>query len=270
LEKVNAYPVYLVGAHLGPLYNFIQLPKITLGQILKFAVNAQNILGKFLNDTIVPFRGSKDKAKELLALLNNLLTEDRLSNANKPLDQREVVQIMALVREFETIFEIECNHLDVYFINQKRAWDMSILTNEAENVLGKVKAMLEGSALDDWRQAGRCLAFDVPTASGFHMFRVIESVVLKYFPIFGLSVPTKKGDKNLGHYIKILEDKGLDTRIVEMLRHLKEFYRNPLMHPEKFLTSDEAEGLFGFAQSAVSRMLEDQENEKKKRTSSPP
>jgi len=121
-----------------------------------------------------------------------------------------------------------------------------------------VKASLEDSALDDWRQAGRCLAFDVPTASGFHMFRVIESVVLKYFPIFGLSVPTKPGDKNLGYYIKILEEKGLDIKIVGMLRHLKKFYRNPLMHPEIFLTSDEAEGLFGFAQSALSIMLEDQ------------
>jgi len=129
MEKLNAYPVYLVGAHLGPLYTVVQLPKITLAQITRFAFNAQDILNKFLRDIIIPVRGSKDKAKELLSVLDKLLTEDRLKVPDQPLSQKEVNEIWTFIRDFEAIFESECNHLDVYFITPKRGGDMSVLMN---------------------------------------------------------------------------------------------------------------------------------------------
>ena len=42
-----------------------------------------------------------------------------------------------------------------------------------------------------------------------------------------------------------------------MLTHLKDFYRNPLAHPELFLTPQEALGLFGFAPSAIAAIAVD-------------
>jgi hypothetical protein len=60
----------------------------------------------------------------------------------------------------------------------------------------------------------------------------------------------KPSERNLGRYINALKEAGVDERIVGMLTHLKDFYRNPLAHPELFLTPQEALGLFGFAPSA--------------------
>jgi len=49
----------------------------------------------------------------------------------------------------------------------------------------------------------------------------------------------------------------VDEKITAMLQHLKDFYRNPIIHPEFVLQPSEAENLFQFAASAIGVMIED-------------
>jgi hypothetical protein len=42
-----------------------------------------------------------------------------------------------------------------------------------------------------------------------------------------------------------------DVKVIGMLQHIKDFYRNPIMHPEESLTSDEAFSLFNTCLSAI-------------------
>ena len=126
---------------------------------------------------------------------------------------------------------------------------------------------LPPQCIKDVQEAGKSIAFDLPTACGFHIFRALETVVLMYFPVLEVPLPDER-KRNLGTYILILEGKDqngkevdgakkVDEKITGMLRHLKDSYRNPLMHPELTLEDEEAESLFQFAISAITQLIKD-------------
>ena len=61
--------------------------------------------------------------------------------------------------------------------------------------------------------------------------------------------------RNWGAYIRILRTKGADEKVIASLDQIRELHRNPVMHPEETLSSDEATTLFGIAQSAILAMV---------------
>jgi hypothetical protein len=108
-------------------------------------------------------------------------------------------------------------------------------------------------ALKELDEAGRCLLFDNATAVGFHLFRATETVIREYYRMIVGSVPAKKS-RNWGSYIHGLKVKNASAKVVGYLDHIREQYRNPVLHPEVTLTSEEAQILFGVCISAVSMM----------------
>lgn len=263
---VNAYVLYLIGAHIQPLYLALQ-PDVRLGNLVRFATNAHGVLAILIHEPVLSLRGSKERARALAASIAELIAEDRVRReADKPVPLTEVASLSEGIKEFEAVLSTECGHLDLFFISLKRGLDTSSLLSEAEVILGaEAQQLLPQSARDDLREAGRCLVFGVATAVGYHVFRAVEAVVMPYFEILGVPPPEKPSQRNVGRYITILETIALNPKIAGLLTHLKDHYRNPLMHPEIFLTPDEAADLFMFGQSAISRMLYDQRDERKKR-----
>ena len=57
-----------------------------------------------------------------------------------------------------------------------------------------------------------------------------------------------------GAFIKVLESHGADAQITGFLKHIKEFYRNPIVHPDSNLTTDQAFALFGASLSAITML----------------
>jgi hypothetical protein len=110
-------------------------------------------------------------------------------------------------------------------------------------------------AIFDIKETCKCLAYELPTASGFHIFRAAESVLRKYFHHVtgGASVPKVR---NIGVYLNAMKQKKVgDEKITFSLKQMAEVYRNPLIHPEAVLTQEDAIGLFGLARSAIAGML---------------
>ena len=110
-------------------------------------------------------------------------------------------------------------------------------------------------AVFDAKEAGKCLAYEVPTACGFHVFRVTESVLRKYYAhVTGGAAPPKV--RSLGVYVNALKaTKKGDEKILAALKQMTDLHRNPLIHPETVLTVDEAIAIFGIARSAITAML---------------
>jgi hypothetical protein len=121
-----------------------------------------------------------------------------------------------------------------------------------------IRNKLPQLAVTDVKAAGRCLAFDLPTSAGFHIARAVETVLLQYFSVLGIELPEYK---NLGRYIETLREKGpakgIDSKVVAAVDQFRDLYRNPIMHPDVNLTSDEAQTLFANAQSAISAIIQD-------------
>ncbi|WP_376988336.1 hypothetical protein [Bosea sp. R86505] len=117
----------------------------------------------------------------------------------------------------------------------------------------------QGTPLIDFREAGKCLAFEMPTASGFHSARAVEAILQRYYRAFIGPVPERA---TMGYLVPQLEEaskaKGVehpDQRTVITLREIKDLDRNPLAHPEATLDMVSAKALFELAGIAIWRML---------------
>jgi len=60
----------------------------------------------------------------------------------------------------------------------------------------------------------------------------------------------------MGPCIDGLKGAGADEKTVAVLDQIRSLHRNPLMHPEVFLTADEGLRLFDIAKSAISAMAD--------------
>ncbi|MGO8719283.1 MAG: hypothetical protein ACLQMO_08695 [Acidobacteriaceae bacterium] len=162
--------------------------------------------------------------------------------------------IREAANKFETVLSAELSNSDTYWISPKGTHKTSILMQSARLELppSVLKEIPEEAAVE-LDEAGKCLLFDVPTAVGFHLFRATEAVIRKYYEkVIGMS-PAKKS-RNWGAYIKGLKARGASTKVTGYLDHIREHYRNPVLHPEVTLTPEDAQVLFGVCVSAIVMM----------------
>jgi hypothetical protein len=62
--------------------------------------------------------------------------------------------------------------------------------------------------------------------------------------------------RNIGVYVNAMRQSGHgDPKILAVLKQMADLHRNPLIHPETVLTTDEALAILGIARSAVTAML---------------
>lgn len=262
MRRINGYPVYQLGLVLGGLTAGLTENQ-TVAQVGPAAIQAQNILEGFLNDPTLVIPYTKDAGGVLLAQIKALVSEEDQARREAPLAASpHAAGLFAALWNFQAMLSAEMARLDLYFVSPKRAYDMSKLIGAAEQALPmEVLPDLPTETRDDLREAGRCLAFELPTATGFHVFRAVESIVRIYFPLVGVALPKSR---NLGGLIDSLEGT-ISEKTIGMLKHLKDTYRNPLMHPELVLDLDEAESLFQFSISAISTMMAEQRELREKK-----
>jgi hypothetical protein len=162
--------------------------------------------------------------------------------------------IMEGVKKVEVMLAHEMPELSVFFVQQKGTHRTDLLLDNAADNLGKdVAARLSADAKANVNASGRCLALDSPTASAFHMLRAVESLMRDYhFKLTGQHLPVKS--RNWGAFIKVLNNNGADQKVTGYLTHIKDFYRNPIVHPEESFNGDEAFSLFGASLSAITML----------------
>lgn len=159
-------------------------------------------------------------------------------------------------RNFETIFAAELNSINTYFVSQKLAYETRILIESADHLFPEnIRNEIPKEAIDDIKQAGRCIAFDIPTAAAFHIIRATENVILQYYNKLGGKLMKPKM-RNWDAYITVLKKCGADTKVTAFLNHIRGQYRNPVLHPETMLESQQAHVLLGACVSAIVQMIE--------------
>ena len=175
------------------------------------------------------------------------------------MDMQEQWKVNAIVnkaKEFETVLSAELQTLAAYHVTQKGIYSTPDLIGRADSTLpGSVRSRLSREVIDELRESGRCLVFDNPTASGFHMMRATEAVMHLYYVAVCKPKSKEKLD-NWGAYIAELK-KCSDPdvpKVVAILQQIKDQDRNLIMHPEVVLSSDDAFTLFEVGKSAIIAM----------------
>lgn len=170
----------------------------------------------------------------------------------------EGYQLWAIKRAFEeykTALLAELGSLNSYFVTQKGSHDSYALLMFGESLFPADLTTKVPEALFDAREAGKCLAFEVPTACAFHVFRATESVLRRYYTQVSQGRAPPKV-RNIGVYLNALKQSGCgDAKALAALKQMTDLHRNPLVHPEAAITSDEALAIVGIARSAMTTML---------------
>jgi len=262
MERTNLPFFYRFGYHLHPI-TMMQPEQIDRFQLLFLIWSAKGYLrglidwGLKLTVCLTPWRAFAE-AVESYEKMYNTLSPEQLQKSPVHPEYGEIQKVISSAKEFETVLCAELNTLAVYGITQKGIYSTADLIERAENIFpASALKKLDPEVMEEIRQSGRCLAFDVATASAFHMMRATESVMHQYY--LHVCKPTsKKKLDNWGAYIAKLEqlqDTGV-KEVVAMLKQIKNRHRNLIMHPEIVLTPDEAFTLFLIAQGAIIAMAD--------------
>lgn len=165
---------------------------------------------------------------------------------------------------FKSVFEVETRDVDVYSVGQVAIYRTSSLVSSGrDTVPAEYQGAMPAEALGELDQAGKCLAFDLPTACGFHALRSLELVMDVYLDAYGVN--TSKF-KSWNDYIKaatrLVESEDVQSpkpakKVTAMLDRMRELDRNPLMHPRDTLDQNAADQLYKLCGMTIVEMIKD-------------
>lgn len=258
MKKLGLYELYLFGKRVTALRKLKADMKVA--DALLDLWNARVAIDEALKEDSIFLPTSRRAANTLLAHINSIL----------PLDLKEIVTmdknkevgwqangITSATESLETVLSNDMPGISAYLVMQKGIYRTEDLIAHADRYfIGDVHRSLPPRAREDVIEAGKCLAYEVPTACAFHMWRAMETVMCEYYKaLTSKSVDEADLVKNWDSYIKALNAAKADKKITEFLDHVRKEYRNPQTHPEVTVTLDEAYRLFGAAASSINQMV---------------
>lgn len=196
-------------------------------------------------------RSSYPLSQNLLARIN---TETAKTLPDK-VDRWALWNIRHTHGRYKTVLLAEFGSFNTYLVTQHGGYDMYSLLAAGETIFPTDLGMKVPEAVIDAREAARALAYEVSTACGFHAFRVTESVLRRYYShVTGGAAPPKV--RSIGVYLNALkQSKKGDEKILAALKQMTDLHRNPLIHPEVVLTTEESIATLGIARSVITAML---------------
>lgn len=230
------------------------------GEILGVVWVAETALEPFLNSSIYQLRHSLQSAHVLLSWVKHISLKAFGSTdlQNDRIEEGDLTNLKNALAVFEINLAPEFALMDTYLVAPKGGYNTSDLIENGGALFQPTLAAKVPVAIRDLRQATRCIAFELPTAAGFHLHRANEAVLHSYFDaVRGDIDHPKENNRNMGIYIKLLDENVLgDKRVRVALRDLKDLHRNPLIHPDHDLdTVEEAIDLLGAIRATIGSML---------------
>jgi hypothetical protein len=154
------------------------------------------------------------------------------------------------LQNFEAVFRAEMQAAATYWVPERGTHSTrDLVDNFDRSFLPDLHKTIGETALNEYRSAGRCFAFGLWTAAGYHSCRAVEVVLRPYYVAF-----TGKEEKEGQTWHALIE--GLEAATAEpkpvdktlfYLRQLKDNERNPLMHVRIVLDEQDADLLLSAA-----------------------
>jgi len=253
--RADGYYLYSVGAAMRDLAGFTQQSKFKdIGFPLYVAEGA---LRPFLYQSIFKLKTSLQKGKELLDAITDLINlAEAEADKEKEIGWVHAYRITSGASQFETILAAEMALSTIFLVTKKRGFDTLDLVENGQVFFPEELLLKVPETELDIKQGTRCLAFELPTAAGFHFHRANESVLHRYYDAATGGKP-RPGGRNIGDYLaELTKHNAGDPLVKSSLKDLKDLHRNPLIHPEQSLANvDEAIALLGSIQAVIVHML---------------
>jgi hypothetical protein len=269
VERVNQYPLYEMGKSLQAIVAYKGDAAATAA--LWDVFNAGNVLDQILAGNPFPIGVSRGAAQSLRAELSGIWTQ-HFTGPVKPDGTRDFRfpettdapipawrwnSLQTALARFETIFAAEIAEGTTYFVPRRGIYSTPALVDTADEAFPEtLRGYIPEKTKVDWKAAGRCLAFSLLSASGFHVARAVEGTLEAYYQLY-----TGKPDATLRSWddyfkelTKIAAGKPTpspESRTLAELDQMRQDYRNPLMHPRVTLNDADAQILFNNGESLI-------------------
>lgn len=216
---------------------------------------ARNAVEGLITNSVYQLRSSYPAGQKLLQAIKALTVDEERTT---PINFMEAYEVSSKVSEFEHVLTAELGVTNLYLVQKIRGYDTTDLIQNGHVLFPPELLQKVPEAIPDINQATKCIAWDLPTAAGFHLHRANESVLHRWYDAVSKGAHRPKG-RNIGDYLSVMNEKNFGSeKIRSALKDLKDLHRNPLIHPDESLESiDEAIALMGSIHAVVVLMLKD-------------
>jgi hypothetical protein len=250
--RISLSYIYNMAIQLEPL-DKLPAEDSSFSSILPSIYPAKIMLDNFETSLFRPYlRTSLGHFVELKRVIDQQIEN---TDFKRSVSSFELFAIRSAFQQYRTTLQAELAILDSYFVTQKGGYDTMSLLMWGENCFPWDLKEKVPEAVFDVRESTKSLAYELPTAAGFHIFRATESVLRRYHAnVTGGSAPPKS--RNIGVYLESLRRTQTgDPKVRAALKQMTDLHRNPIIHPEAVLTIEEALSIMGVARGAISAML---------------
>ena len=253
--RISGDYIYAISGNLRPIHSLMDTSsKLQIYVVLNEAIPA---LEGLLNWNTLGLRSSWHKGQQLLTIAKRVLEsiQDDQSNVGDTLELHQLASLKTAFTNFEITLKADLAVANLYVVTTKGAYDTGILAEFGVQAFPETLEQRVPDAVNDAVQAGRCIAFDLPTSAAFHMHRAHEAVVHAYYKALA---PTEKAPEKqaLSAWIQALEKANAPKEILAAVRDINTLHRNPVLHPEHTLKdSGEAIALLGSIHTSMRYML---------------
>lgn len=210
---------------------------------------ASSSIGDFYNDWCVPMNICEEATKKLLETIR--LANDQFVQTGA-VSKWQLGAIESDIRTLETVLAHELPKLATYIVPQRGFLSTRHLVGKAGSDFQFTNpAVLSDQVTADFRQAARCIAFDLPTATAFHLWRAVESAMREYYDVVTAGKARLVDFPTWAHYLREIRNHHGDPAITAVLEQISSLHRNPNSHPEESIEMDEALALWGVAHDAI-------------------
>ncbi len=253
---LESYPSYywVVGRFIHPLRMIRDdLPRSLQMEMIASALQGCEMFLRY--DSIPEIHAMLSRSMEKAVVLQRQLRSwaMELSDSSGPPYALGLIEdLRTTLDSFSISFQDEWDRVRMFSVTPKGNLSVENLVIGASGGYPKsVLECLDAFIKNEVDHAGKCLAFALPTACGFHILRAVEISAKAYVHAVTGQLPPIK-NRNWGEYIFQLEKASAhsDVRIIKTKR-------NPLMHPQDDLEIDEAIGLLCICQSAIETLVAD-------------
>jgi hypothetical protein len=218
-------------------------------------LNATNRLdGLYVESIYTHFlRASAGSASALQEFLKE--KTEILKGLDQGLSRNDIVTLNVKSRQCLQVMTSELGIVPVFLVAPKEGYDVNLLTEQGNRLFPNSLEIKAPETSKDMLEVGKALVFELPTACGFHLFRVLEAILKRYWDHVSAGKARPKVE-TIGSYAVALKDASLgEQKIWETLSQISKLHRNPIIHPEVLLTTEEAIELLGIVRSVVGAMV---------------
>ena len=269
MDRIDLFRVYDFGHDLHGIRGLYG--DTTVGDLFFPLMTGRNAMEALLSDEpAVKLSLARDAATELRDALNSLYARYFYDHSTGkhiyPDDPKKTVQswemsgVRLAMQNFDAVFRVEMRKAATYMVPKKGTYDTADLVDQAEQTFSpRIRSIIGEQALTEYKNAGRCFAFALYSAAGYHACRAVEVLLRAYYRAFVGADDARK--KVWGELIDDLE--GVETgtkpddKTIAYLKSIKDFDRNPLMHVRVVLSLDDADVLLSSAKIVMTLMAEE-------------